>query len=99
MARHMITLNIDVTKIDKDRLFTGKKGTYLDLVVFLDDEKDQYGNNGFVVQSISEQERKAGMKGNILGNAKILPSIRSDYKPEPIPKYSPAAITGDDLPF
>jgi len=66
-----ITLKIDVDKIDKDRLFKGKKGTYLDAVLFLNEEDDEYGNNGMIVQSVSKEEREAGTKGAILGNAKM----------------------------
>jgi hypothetical protein len=36
MKKIGITLNIDVTKIDKTRLYAGHKGTYLDLTTFID---------------------------------------------------------------
>ena len=45
----LISLRIDVQKIDKSKLFKGKKGTYLDLTVALNDEEDDYGNNGGIV--------------------------------------------------
>ena len=64
-----IKLKIDVTKIDKSKLFQGAKGTYLDAVVFLKDEVDQYGNNGMIVQSVTKEEREQGIKGAILGNS------------------------------
>lgn len=68
----LVNLKIDVTKIDKSRLFTGSKGTYLDCQVFLEDDKDQYGNNGMITQAVSEEERESGVKGAILGNAKVV---------------------------
>lgn len=50
-----ISIKIDVTKIDKSRLFKSEKGTYLDLTTMIDlDELDQYGNNGFIAQSVSK---------------------------------------------
>jgi hypothetical protein len=64
-----IKLKIDVTKIDKSKLFQGAKGTYLDAVVFVKDEVDQYGNNGMIVQSVTKEEREQGIKGAILGNS------------------------------
>ena len=67
-----LSINIDVTKIEKQRLYVGKKGTYLDAVVFLRDETDEYGNDGFVVQSVTKEERESGKKGEILGNVKII---------------------------
>ena len=67
-----ISISIDVTKIEKDRLFTGKKGTYLDLTTFIDTENaDQYDNHGFISQSTSKQERDAKVKTPILGNCKV----------------------------
>jgi len=68
----IVTLKIDVTKIDKARLFAGQKGTYLDAVLFLDTDADDYGQNGMITQSVSKEEREAGTRGAILGNAKII---------------------------
>ena len=85
----MIKLKIDVTKIDKSKLFKGAKGTYLDAVVFLKDEADQYGNNGMIVQSITKEEREQGVKGVILGNAQLSTPQQAQ----------PTTQEGDDLPF
>ena len=68
-----ISISIDVTKIDKERLFKGAKGTYMDLTTFIDlDQKDQYDNNGFVSQSMTKEERDTGAPNTpILGNCKV----------------------------
>lgn len=69
MSKYGVEISIDVTKIDKARLFEGKKGTYLTATVFLDvDNQDQYGNNGMIVH-----KKNQGEEGNtpILGNAKV----------------------------
>lgn len=67
-----VSVRIDVTKITKDKLYVGAKGTYLDCTTFIDtDELDQYGNNGFIAESVSKEEREAGTKGPILGNVKV----------------------------
>lgn len=66
----VITGSIDVSKIDKSKLIQGKKGTYLNIAIFLKDEEDQYGNHGMIVESITKEEREAGNKGTILGNVK-----------------------------
>lgn len=87
----ILSLRIDVTKIDKAKLYKGEKGTYLDCVVMLKEEPDQYQNIGMIVQSVSKEERQAGVKGAILGNAK---RIGVSDKPA-------AQATSDDsgLPF
>ncbi|MFA5716007.1 MAG: hypothetical protein WC998_09715 [Candidatus Paceibacterota bacterium] len=81
----MITLKIDVTKIDKSRLFVGKQGTYLDLVL-IESPNDKYGNDYFVKQSISKEDADNGVKLPILGNGKLIgkkqaepPSPSVDY--------------------
>jgi len=67
-----ISIKIDVTKIDKARLVKGEKGTYLDLTTFIDTEKqDQYGNHGFISQSVTKEERAQNVQTAILGNSKV----------------------------
>jgi len=78
----MQTLNIDVTKIDKNALYKGKKGTYLNLTLLENkDGEDQYGNHGFIVQDIGKERRDAGERGPILGNWKHLKQ-RAQDKPD-----------------
>jgi len=68
-----INVQIDVTKIDKERLYKGAKGTYLNLTTFVDVyNKDQYDNNGFIGQSLTKEERESGQKMNILGNVNVI---------------------------
>ena len=72
MSKIGVRLKIDVTKIDKGRLFTGQKGVYLDATVFIDpDNKDQYDNNGMITQDVTKEEQSQGTKGNILGNCQV----------------------------
>lgn len=67
-----VRVKLDVTKIEKARLFKGQKGTYLDATVFIDvDQKDQYDNNGMVTQDIPKEEKDAGGQGAILGNVQV----------------------------
>lgn len=67
-----IALKLDVAKLDKARFFRGKKGVYADLTCFVDTENtSQYGDNGVISQSVSQEERQNGVKLPILGNAKI----------------------------
>jgi len=70
--KRIVAIKIDVTKIDKERLYKGEKGLYLDAVAYIDDNPDQYGQAGMITQSVSKEEREQGVKGNILGNTKLL---------------------------
>ena len=72
MAKIGVSLKINVSQIDKARLFSGKKGKYLDCTVFIDiNDLDQYGNSGMIIQDITKDEKTSGGKGNILGNCKV----------------------------
>lgn len=84
-----VSLKINVSKIDKARMFKGEKGTYLDVTVFLDpDNPDEYGNCGMLVQSVSKEERAQGVKGNILGNAKAF-YTGDPQPPQQAPQQAP----------
>jgi hypothetical protein len=104
MADKIIKLKIDVSKIDKAKLFAGKNGAkYLDATFLYNDATDQYGNNGMIVQDISKEERLAGAKGAILGNGKVFqsnstptPAAKANPNPWPTAGYSDP---NDDLPF
>jgi len=64
-----IELRIDVTKIDKARIYEGQKGKYLTMTAFVDlDNQDQYGNNGMITHKKEEGEQG---QTPILGNTKV----------------------------
>ena len=72
MGKVGVSFKINVSKIDKARLFAGQQGKYLDATVFIDlDQLDQYGNSGMITQDVSKEEKQQGVKGNILGNCKV----------------------------
>lgn len=93
----MILTKIDVTKIDKTKLFRGKKGLYLDVVLI--PKPDEYGNDFMVVQSIPQEERLAGQKGAILGTAKQFKA--AERSRPPLAKPAAASVEPDcnDLDF
>jgi len=99
-----VSLKIDVTKLDKSRFFKGNNGAvYADLTGFIDlDQEDQYGNHGFLTQSIKKEERDAGLKLPILGNSKVFYKDQSQQAPmQQAPQTPPTAIDtfDDSLPF
>lgn len=93
-----IVCKIDVKKIDKSALFSGSRGTYLDIALIENrDGEDQYGNLGFVAQSLSRERREAGEKGPILGNWK---RIGNDAAKPAAPRPAPTPAAGDgDITF
>jgi hypothetical protein len=90
---------IDVTKIDKSFLFKGKSGTYLDVALIPNKSgRDQYGNDGMIVQSVSKQARQEGKKGPILGNYVDMDQRHSEPKQKTVSARDPFGPE-DDIPF
>lgn len=82
-----ISAKLDVTKIDKARLFKGQKGTYLDFTMFVDiDNQGQYGDNGMITQDVSKEEKEAGQQGAILGNVKVFWKDGGQQAPQQQPR-------------
>ena len=100
MSNPIIRVKIDVSKVDKTRLFKGTKGTYLDVTLLPNREgADQYGNNYMVIQDVSKEERQAGTKGPILGNAKIVEFKGQGAAPQrPRPAAPPPAAKTEEDP-
>jgi len=68
----IIATSIDLTKIPKDKIIQGKKGKYIPITITLNDEVDQFGNNGPVVVQQSKEEREAKTEKVYLGNVKVV---------------------------
>ncbi len=68
-----LIIKIDVTKLKKEWLFRGQKGTYADLVLYYNDQPDEYGNDCAIKQNPPREARDNGEKGVYVGNAKLMP--------------------------
>jgi len=101
----IIATSIDLNKIPKDKIIVGKKGKYLPITITLNDDVDQFGNNGPVVVQQSKEEREAKTEKVYLGNVKVVwtngenvAAAPRDGGPAPA-QPAAAAATVDDLPF
>ncbi len=72
----LVSIRIDLDKVDNARIYQGAKGRYLDIVGVLTETSDQYQNNGFVTQQITKEERQQGVKMPVLGNFKKLADLQ-----------------------
>ena len=61
----LYTGKIDISKIDETKIFEGKKGKYLNLDIWVNDEADLYGNKVNIRQQTAQTEENI-----YLGNAK-----------------------------
>jgi hypothetical protein len=101
-----MSIKIDVTKIDKNRIHVGQKGKYIDLTTFIDTEKEgKYGDHGFISQSVNKEEREQGIQTPILGNCRVFYVDDGQNQQSQAPQQSQPQHHGsgtpldDDIPF
>jgi hypothetical protein len=92
----LLTGSIDVSKIDKSKLYKSEKTgkTYLNVSIWINDEHDKYGNCAAIQQSTGRDEAKI-----YLGNLKEYK--RDDVQEVVAEEVKPTAEVGEDsdLPF
>lgn len=96
----LINASIDVTKINKAKLYNGK---YLNITISVNDSTDNYGNNVALTESQSKQERESKASKTYLGNGKVV-YVNGDVKvaekqEKPLQTASEKFAVNDDLPF
>ena len=101
----IIATSINLNNIPKDKIIEGKKGKYLPITITLNDETDQFGNQGPVVVQQSKEERDAKTEKVYLGNVKVVWTNGTnvavaprDGGPAPAQPAAAPAVE-DDLPF
>ena len=99
----IIKASINLNEIPKDKIYVGKKGKYLPITITLNDEVDQFGNQGPVVVEQTKEERDAKVSKTYLGNVKVVwtngqnvDAAPRDMNPATAPAPAPAE---EDLPF
>jgi len=87
----LLTGSINLSKIDKSKLFTSQKNEkFLNVSVWINDETDNYGN----IASIQQQTKKDEAKIYIGNLKEYVPKEQQNNTPEP-----PVPTDSDDFPF
>jgi hypothetical protein len=102
----ILKANLNLAAIPKDKIYKGKKGSYLPITITINDELGNYGDNGPIIVEQSKEEREAKADKTYLGNVKVVwtngtnvaTAPREGGAAPPPPKAAPAAVE-DDLPF
>ena len=68
----IIATSINLIEIPKDKIIAGKKGQYLPITITINDDIDQFGNQGPVVVQQTKEEREAKTPKTYLGNVKVV---------------------------
>ena len=101
----IIKTSINLNNIPKDRIINGKKGKSLPLTITLNDDLDQFGNQGPVCVDQTKEERDAKEAKTYLGNVKVVWTNGENVEPAPRdaapapPKQAPVPDEVEDLPF
>ena len=101
----IIKASINLSEIPADKIITGKKGKYLPITITINDELDQFNNQGPIVVAQTKEERDAKQKKTYLGNVQVVwtngdnvaaaPREDKPVQAAPVGQAAPA----DDLPF
>jgi len=99
----IINTSINLDNIDKTKIVRGKKGTYLPISISINDEVDQFGNQGPITMSQSKEERDAKAPKIYLGNIKVVwtngNNVAAAPKEGQQPNQQSAPAPLDDLPW
>jgi len=82
---------INLSKIDKTKIFEGKQGKWVDVTIWINDKPDNYGNDMSIEQSTGKGDDKI-----YLGNAKAWTKKEEEPKSGKAPE---SELPSDDLPF
>ena len=99
----IIKTSINLSNIDKSKVIDGKKGKYLPITITLNDEVDQFGNQGPVVIAQTKEEREAKVAKTYLGNVQVVwtngDNVAAAPRQDQPAQAAPAPAPADDLPF
>ena len=98
----IIKASINLNEIPKDKIIVGKKGKYLPITITINDEVDQFGNQGPIVVAQSKEERESKAAKTYLGNVQVVWTNGDNVATAPRddqPKQAAPAAAEVDLPF
>lgn len=100
----IITLNVDLSKLDQSKVYEGKNGgKYYPLAVRIVDEY-RYGKNVYATTDYTKDEKSAGAQEERIGNGKVrwtngLVEVAIPDENEQQARPSQAQAPKDDFPF
>lgn len=101
----IIKASINLNAIPKNKIIEGAKGKYLPIVITLNNDADNFGNQGPVIVEQSKEERESKAAKVYLGNVKVVwtdgknvdaATPQGQQQAKPKQSFAPEP---DDLPF
>lgn len=66
----IVNFSLDLSKLPKEKMIKGKKGTYINLSLSVNDQTNDFGQNASVF--ISQTKEEKDQKKNYVGNGKVV---------------------------
>ena len=102
----IINASINLNEIPKNKIIDGKKGKYLPITITINNDPDNFGNQGPITVGQTKEERESKAPKVYLGNVKVLWTdgvnvavAPRDGQQQSTPVRRAPATVEDDLPF
>ena len=101
----ILNTSINLSKVPKNEIIDGKKGKYLPVTITINDEIDQFGQQGSLTVRQSKEQRESKEPKVYLGNVNVVWTNGQNVEPAPRDNISSAPMApqpqpvADDLPF
>ena len=96
----LINLSINLDSLPKEKFVKGKKGTYYNFTVSVNDDTNTYGQNASAFDSQSKEQREAKEPKKYIGNGQVVWTDGTCVKAERQEEAQPQqAVASDDMPF
>jgi hypothetical protein len=101
----ILNTSINLSKVPKDKIIEGKKGKYLPVTITINDDVDQFGQQGSLTVQQSKEQRESKEPKVYLGNVNVVWTNGQNVEPAPRDNISSAPAAhkpqpvADDLPF
>jgi hypothetical protein len=100
----LLSVSINVADLPKEKFVQGKKGTYYNFTISVNDDTNQFGQNVSLFDSQTKEEREAKKAKTYIGNGKVVwtDGQMTTVEREDLGKAAnpaPAKADSGDLPF
>ena len=99
----LISVSINVADLPKEKFVQGKKGTYYNFTISVNDDTNQFGQNVSLFDSQTKEEREAKKSKTYIGNGSVIWSDGKMTVAERQEKKEAAPVQAEadsnDLPF
>lgn len=95
----IVNFSLDLSKLPKEKMIKGKKGTYINLSLSVNDNTNDYGKNASVIIAQTQEEREAKQDKVYVGNGQVVWTDGTCVKAEKTAKAEVEEVATSDLPF